>query len=228
MKKLFMLSLVMAAFSGTLCAQNTTRLIDLPTAKVTEYGEYDLRFRFYSGGGILSRLSFGVLNRVNVGFSWDLEEMIGSDDVDVNEPTLNLAIRFWDGNFIFPALSLGYDGQGYFFDDDKNEYLQREKGVYLAATQELFLPLLEVTAGGNIFDFSKDTIYGFVGLSYIVHPIMIIAELDNIHNAEFNRINGGFRILITEQITVDLAGRDIGAKKRDAERIIRINYRGTF
>ncbi|MFH1380303.1 MAG: hypothetical protein ABII23_08505 [bacterium] len=229
MKKLMLVSLIVSAvYTGMVHGQDITRLIDTPTAKVTEYGAYDLRFSFYTGGGILSRLSFGVLNRINVGFSWDLEEMVGSEDIDVNKPSLNLAIRFWDGNFIFPALALGYDGQGYFFDEITDEYLQREKGVYLVATQEAFLPKLELTFGGNIFDFSEDTVYGFAGINYLVSPIMIIGEVDNIHISEFNRINAGIRILITPEIGVDLAGRDLGAKHREAERILRINYRGTF
>ncbi len=57
---------------------------------------------------------------------------------------------------------------------------------------------------------------------------MIVAEVDSIHHREFNRINAGLRYLITPDISVDLAGRDIGAPGRDAERIVRINFRGTF
>lgn len=217
-----------AGLCGVVCAQGPVRLMDAPTANISEYGDYALSFRFYSNGGVLSRLSFGVLNRVNVGFSWDIEELVGSDDVDLNKPTLNLKVRFWDGDFIFPALAFGYDGQGYFFDEDLDNYLQREKGVYLVATQEVLLPLLEVTYGVNVYDFSEDTVYGFAGIGYTLHPVVIIGELDNIHRAEFNRINGAVRFLITSSVSVDLAGRDIAAKNRDAERIIRINYRGAF
>ena len=212
----------------SLHAETTARIIDIPTAHVDEYGGYTARFRFYSQGGILTRLSFGVLNRVNLGFSWDLEEVIGAETIDVNKPTLNLKIRFWDGAIYFPALAFGYDGQGYFFDETADEYAQREKGMFFAATQEFLLPKFELTAGCNIYDFSEDIIYGFGGFSYTLYPVMIIAEYDNIHHTEFNRINAGIAMLLSSSISVDLFGRDIGAKARDAERVIRINYRGTF
>lgn len=221
---------LMVITGSVLCASEeyTAAIIDAPTAHIDEYGGYTASFRFYSEGGILSRLSFGVLNRVNIGFSWDLEEVVGSEIIDVNKPTLNLKIRFWDGTILFPALAFGYDGQGYFFDETLDEYVQREKGVFLAATQELFLPKLELTAGMNIFDFTEDTVYGFGGLTYTVYPVSLLAECDNIHEAEFNRINVGISLMLGSSVSVDLLGRDIGAKYREAERVVRINYQGSF
>ncbi|MBD3271381.1 MAG: hypothetical protein GF384_02435 [Elusimicrobia bacterium] len=228
MNKILLACMIAVCVLNPLSAQEITRLIDTPNAKVTGYSEYDLRFRMYSDGGVLSRMAFGVLNRVNVGFSWDLEQMIGSETIDVNEPSLNLMVRFFDGSFILPSLALGYDGQGYFFDEEADEYRQREKGVFLVGTQELFFPELEMSIGGNIYDFSEDTVYGFTSLSYVIYPVVLIGEYDNIHEKEFNRINAGIRIIITPFISVDLAGRDLGAESRDAERIIRINCRGAF
>lgn len=228
MKKIFVGFFILLAAWGPARAQQNDILIDIPSAHITEYGGYTARFRFYSQGGILTRLSFGVLNRVNIGFSWDLEEVIGSRKIDVNEPALNLKIRFFDGTILLPALAFGYDGQGYFFDKETDEYTQREKGIFLVTTQELFLPKLEWTLGGNIFDFSEDSIYGFAGVTYTIHPLVIVVEYDNIHNKEFNRLNAGITLLLSPSISVDLAGRDIGARSRDAERIVRINYRGLF
>jgi hypothetical protein len=204
-------------------------LIDTPTAEVVDHYGYSLNFRLYSGGGVLTKTAFGVLPRLNVGFGLDAEQFIGADTVDMNRPTLNVKFRAFDGKRHLPAVAVGYDGQGYFFDDRTDEYLQREKGLFIVGSGEIIVPNLSLHGGLNMYDFSEDEVYAFTGLNYLYYEVVgLSVEVDNIHTARRNRINGGLRYYITPSVSVDLAARDLFAAGRKSERVILIGYFGSF
>lgn len=204
-------------------------LIDTPTAEQVDHYGYFASFRMYTDGGVLTKAVFGVLPRVNIGFGLDIEKLIGQSSVDINRPSINLKLRFFDGEDYLPALALGYDGQGYFFNENTNKYIQREKGLYLAASNEYFMPNLELHGGGNIYDFKKDVLHGFAGLSYTYEDVVsFLFELDNIRLKSENRMNAGIRYFLTPTLAIDMVGRDLGAAGRKAERIIKVNYLGSF
>jgi hypothetical protein len=128
-----------------------------------------------------------------------------------------------------PAFAIGYDSQGYFYDKDNHEFLQKEKGVFVALGHELFIPGFELNAGANMNDFSTNRVYGFAGMSLNVEDTFyFLGEYDNINYFPDARLNLGVRFAVTEDLHIDLAGRDIAAAGRSAERIIRINYLGKF
>ena len=131
---------------------------------------------------------------------------------------------------MLPALVLGYDGQGNFYDRNISEYLQKEKGIYMAIGRETLVPGLKLNIGGNMWDFKTNTVCGFASMIFSIEDrFAAIAECDNIHNASQNRVNVGLRFGINESLDVDLAGRDLGAPEgRTAERIIRVIYAGKF
>lgn len=205
-------------------------LIDLPTADVVDHYGVNVSFRFYSGGGVLTKTAFGVLPRLNVGFGLDAEHFVGQDTVDLNRPTLNMKLRAFDGGRSLPALALGYDGQGYFFNKSTDKYDQREKGLYAVGSGEIVIPGLTLTGGLNIYDFHDDDIYGFTGVQYLHQDLIgLIFEADNLfHRPRYSRYNVGGRYFITPSFSLDLAGRDLWAAGRDPERIIRITYAATF
>ncbi|HRY29477.1 MAG TPA: hypothetical protein P5079_05490 [Elusimicrobiota bacterium] len=207
-----------------------TWLVDTPTAEIVDHYGYNLGFRLYSGGGVLTKGTFGVFPRLNVGFGLDAEKFIGADTVDLNPPTLNAKFRLFDGKRYLPALALGYDGQGYFYDHSTDKYLQREKGLYLVGGEEVFTPGLTLTGGANIYDFSDDRIYAFAGVNYVYENFLgVVFELDNVHGKpRTNRMNAGVRCFVTPSVSVDVSGRDLWAASRKAERIVVVNYIGSF
>src|SRR6185503_6570311 len=152
-----------------------------------------LSFRFYSNGGLLTKTAFGVFPRLNVGFGLDTERFIGRESVDLNRPTLNMKIRAYDGARNLPALALGYDGQGYFFNEAKDKYDQREKGLYGVGSGEIIVPGLSLHGGLNIYDFKTDDVYGFAGLQYSYMDVAgVIFEADNLfHKPRESRFNLG-------------------------------------
>lgn len=203
-------------------------LIDSPSTNVIDYGGYRLNFRLYSKGGLITNLSFGVFRRLNIGASWDNEEVVGSENPTTNAPTLNLKFRVYDGSEILPSFAIGYDGQGRFFNKTTDEYREHERGLFAVFGRELFFPKLESYGGANISKFKEGTVLGFVGLSYTIEQkLVLMTEYDNIRVGPENRWNAGLRFFPIPSLSIDFAFRKI-ASIEDKERIVRINYVGSF
>lgn len=209
-------------------------VIDIPTAEVVDHYGYYVGFRFGSEGALQTKTSFGVFPRLNLGFGLDGERVLGTRDARMNRPTLNIKFRLFDGRMNLPALAMGYDGQGYVYNRNDGEYEQREKGFYLVSTAEILIPNFFLHVGGNMFDFDKgNTVRGFTGISYTYDQIVgVLFELDHITHYSERRVNFGLKYYVSPLFTVDAIGRNIpegpGQKGRETERIVKLNYTGSF
>jgi len=206
-------------------------LTDIPTADVLDAATYATTFRFYREGGLVSRLLIGPFRRVNLGLSLDAQHVIGGGEPDATTPDVFFKLRFFDGTDILPALALGYDSQGYIYQQPQEEFLHEEKGMYLVGGHEFLLPDMELHAGVNVPQLDEDArLYGFFGLSWRFIPAFaLMMEYDNIRNGPENRFNTGGRFFVTPFFNVDISARNIGRKNdRGAERIVRLNYVARF
>ncbi len=228
-KLLISLLLLPIVCSAVRAEKLMTDLTDIPTAEVVDHYGYNVNFRFYTGGGVLAKTAFGVFPRLNIGFGLDTEQLIGNQTADINRPTLNVKFRIFDGKRSLPALALGYDGQGYFFNDVTDKYIQREKGLFLVGSGEVFVPNLTLHGGANVYDFHDDKYFAFTGINYLIEDLVGLSfEWDNIRVARNSRMSAGLRYYVTPSFSVQLAGRDLGAAGRKAERIVRLEYFGSF
>jgi hypothetical protein len=206
-------------------------VVDIPTSDILDPSTFSTSFRFYNDGGIMSRLVIGPFRRVNLGISFDAQRVIGSADPHLIRPSVFFKLRFFDGNDFLPAFALGYDNQGYLYQESTKRFLQDEKGIYLVGSHEILLPNLELHAGMNVPKEDSDAkLFGFFGASYkIVPSFALLAEYDNIRNAPTNRVDLGGRFWVTPFFNVDVAARNVGrGESRGAERIVRLNYVGNF
>jgi hypothetical protein len=209
-------------------------VIDTPTAEVVDHYGYNVNFRFGQDGNLQTKTSFGVLNRLSLGFGLDGEKVIGTENSRLNKPTINVKFRIFDGRGVVPALALGFDGQGYVFNKNLDEYEQREKGFYLVSTSEIITPNMFLNAGINRYDFDKGhSTRGFAGWSYMYRQtIGLMSEWDSLGEYKERRINYGLKYFVTPEFTVDFAGRNIRehpwTKHRVTERIVRLSYNGSF
>ena len=205
-------------------------LVDIPTADILDPMTYSTNFRFYNQGGIASRLVIGPLKRVNLGVTFDAQQVIGSGDPHLVRPSIYFKIRAFDGTDALPALALGYDNQAYLYQNSTHDFLEKEKGLYLVGSHEMFIPDFDLSAGMNVNEFDNTKLYGFFGASYkIVPSFAVMAEYDNIRNAGNNRVNIGGRYWLTTYFNVDLAARNVGrGEARGGERIVRLNYTSHF
>ncbi len=207
-------------------------MVDVPMAEVLDAGTYAATFRFYSQGGLVSRLLIAPLRRVTMGLSFDAQRVIGGGDPNAVTPDIYFKLRAFDGNDYLPALAIGYDSQGMLYQRPAKEFMHAEKGVYIVGGHEIFLPNMEIHAGMNVpVPHADDTnLYGFMGLSWRFVPnFSYLMEYDNIRNGPTNRFNIGGRFFVTPFFNIDVAARNIGRKSdRGAERIVRLNYVARF
>lgn len=214
------------------------RLIDVPTSGILDYYGFLFTTRFFSGGGVMGSLKFGVMERLNLGASMLVEKFIGSESgVKMRSPEIQVKFRFYDGGYYLPGLALGFDGQGYFYDSASKEYMQKSRGLYIAGSKEALWANFVLHGGLNVPDFDDGYVFGFLGANYIIEErFAVMAEYDNLfHSNDPSRFNLGTRFYITPYFYLDLAMRDIGrndtfpngaAKK--TERIVQLKYNTSF
>lgn len=206
-------------------------VVDIPTADILDAMTYAATFRFYSDGGLTSRLNIAPLKRVNLGISFDAQRVIGAGDPHMIRPAVYFKLRALDGTDFFPAVALGYDNQGMLWDETLDQFRHREKGLYLVGSHALFYTNLEFHAGVNVNEFDEDSaVYGFFGSTLKLTPnFALLMEYDNIRNGRDNRWNVGGRFWVAPYFNVDFAARNVPhGVARGGERILRLNYVGHF
>lgn len=122
--------------------------IDTPTAVTLPRGAYDVSFFGYGEGGVLTKASIGLHEKIFLGMSFDARRVIGDGEVEPNIPGVTARIKFTDGLPQFPVLvAIGYDslysgkaarvGEEYY--DDLNPYNRVMYGPYMVVTKPIFL-----------------------------------------------------------------------------------------
>jgi len=214
-----------------------TTLIDIPTASALDLGGFQSRTRFFSSGGFLETLGFGVYPRVNLGVSFNVDRLVGNDSpVQIRRPELNMKIRFFDGDRLIPAFAMGFNGQGYFYNKPSKTYNQKQRGLYFVGSQEIGLPGLQAHAGMNIWDFDSNGVGGFLASSLNIRDrVKLMVEWDNLNSIFDSRFNSGLRVYMTPNFNFDFAVRGIGqggrhpdGQPRDPERVMQFKYIGHF
>lgn len=217
--------------------QPETEIIDAPTTAVLDNYGFSSRSRFYSRGGVLQYLSFGVYPGVNLGASASVDGLIGDErHVRMRAPTAQVKYRFFEGDSELPSLAVGFDGQGYKYNSIPRRFNQRQRGFYVVATKELGAPGLQLHPSFNISDFDSNGIFGSLPLTINIRDkATILMEWDNINNWSDSRLNMGLRAHLTSNFNVDFAVRAIGAggyfsdgTPRGPERVVQLRYAHNF
>ena len=121
------------------------RTVDSPTAVTLPRASYGLLFAGYTGGGLLSQAVFAVHDNIYLGVSWNIDNLIGHENIKVNIPGASVKFKLTDGWKKFPLLiAIGYD---YFYGgkdgrtstNKHNPFNEVIYGPYLVFTKPLFL-----------------------------------------------------------------------------------------
>ena len=232
-KKIFYVFLTAVLIQTNLFAVNTTELIDTPTYSILDYGSYEMQFRIFNNGGVTPKISFGIFKALNLGVSWELSNIVGVGNTVVAVPALQIKVNLYEGSAKLPGFAIGYDGQGYFYNDSDAEFLQKGRGIYAVAGKELLLPGLNFNIGINVNDFKEVRLLGFVNgfYSIIDESLLAMLEYDNIGKGADARLNLGFKLWATENFAIDFILRNIltGDEERlCCERILRLSYQSRF
>jgi opacity protein-like surface antigen len=214
-----------------------SEIIDAPTTAVLDDHAYSTRSRFYSQGGILEYLSFGVYPGVNLGASAAVDGFIGDQkQIRARAPNAQVKWRFYEGDQTWPSLALGYDGQGYEYNAAIQRFNERQRGFYVVGTKELGIPGLELHPSINISDFNSNAIFGALPVTYNFRDkVELLLEWDNIATWSGSRFNTGLRFFVTQNFHIDCAVRAVGAggafsdgSPRGPERIVQLKYSSNF
>jgi len=232
--------LILLIFSCVNICLSTTDLIYTPNSETVNYLSSEMTFRFYSNGGVLSVIKFGVFQKLNLGFSLDIDKLIGKNDPEIRVPNINVKYRLYDGSEKLPSITIGYDGQGYNFDTSSNTYSYKEKGIFFVLSKEILFSGFIFNFGSNV-NFTKEnnkdktSTFGFLGINYTIQDneknlCGIILEYDAITNIkEQSILNTALRFFPTSNLTVDLCFKDILSKYNlSKERILKVTYQGKF
>ncbi len=133
-------------------------LIDTPTANFLSRKYFQLKLRVYQLGGMLGGLTVGLTNRLMFGVSYGGQNIIGQGKVSWNEsPGVNLRYRLRFEDYRFPAVSLGFNSQGYgSYYSELKRYQIKSKGFYVVFSKNYFvLKDFGVHAGVNYSDENK-------------------------------------------------------------------------
>jgi hypothetical protein len=166
-----------AAYAGQ--ARNI-ELVDVPTANTLLQKEIRIDFKFSPGGGILSRLYVGLFDRLYLGGAFNVNNVIGSGAITLDFPPGVLAkVRLTDDDGPVPAISLGYDGQGYMNIP--------AKGVLIAVTKEvnagIIMQISAVAYTNNFAQFGRDIDIG-AGIAFgITRELTACVEIDSLLGA---------------------------------------------
>jgi hypothetical protein len=213
-----------------------TDLIDIPTAGIIDYYGLQVKTRFYSGGGVLPGLTFGI-SRLNLGASAAVDRLIGTGSpVNIRRPELQIKYRFYDGGIMLPAFAIGYDSQGYYYNGSSKKYREKARGLYLVGSKEIGSPKFQIHPGINVSEFEGDKVFLFFGMNYNIEDVVtLMGEWDHIQRIDESRLNLGARFHVTPFFQVDFAVREIGINTmfedgttHKPERVVQLRYHTSF
>lgn len=214
-------------------------LIDNPTAGILQRGRFNFDMSLYAEGGVLFGFHVGLLERLNMGASFGGTRIISDQEPDWNSrPELKLKYRVIDESIVWPAVAIGYDGQGHGrwidFDSDgdgrdEERYEVKAKGFYAVAGKNYLvrgLGMLGVHLGANNNPVENDDDRGlnlWFGLDKTINnELSVVAEydfgLDDVKTGlsrDKGFLNAGLRWTFAERLSLELDFRDILKNRRD-------------
>jgi hypothetical protein len=231
------------SFSQEIVEIEIQQLIDQPTAGSLEKGEYGFDVHLFPGGGALGSLRAGLFDRFMIGISYGGMNIIGRGEPDWNElPGVLIKYRLFEETDL-PAVSIGFDSQGYgAWLDERDRYEIKAKGIFAVASKNFsmdWLGTLGLHGGINYNSFEDEddrSVNAFCGLDKSINQqISILAEYnlaldDNSDQAmgrERGYLNAGLRWVFADRLGIEFNFKDILENRDDysaVARELRITY----
>ena len=250
MKKSLIATLVFGFMGCPMWAQEVAhvelrQLIDSPTAGLCGQWTYACDLRVFPNGGMLTRVSVGLLSRLTAGLSYGGLNIIGEGDLDWNPRVeFQARLRIIDEGFLMPALAVGFDSQGYgFYDKSLERYEIKSKGVYAVLSKSfwLFGPL-GLHGGANYsLEEKDDDISFFAGVDKdLFAGLVVLAEYDcalndntedDVYGAGNGYVNAGIRWTFAKKLSLEFDLKNLADNRENNPRVsreVRIIYWDQF
>lgn len=227
MKKTFIVLACIVLSTPLFAAQaRNIELVDVPTANTLIKGEIRYDIKFFPGGGILNRLYVGFFDRLMIGGALNVNNLIGTGNVNVVLPPKFLGkIRITDETDVVPAISIGYEGESY--------HDVPTKGAFVAVTKEIALGPVFLQATGTVYTnqfvyIGRDIDVGAGVAVAVTREFVISAEYDSIILDERGHLNFGVGYFF-DPIQIDVGIKyGMGEQEARLSRILRIIYVSYF
>jgi hypothetical protein len=115
---LIFLLIVAGAVLPASAGQYDLNLIDTPKAYTSYRGEIHFDFTMYDRGGILAGASLGLSDFFFLGVYADVGQLIGSEEMQLNQPGVLARFLISDGSGFLPPIAIGYS---YFMKGEVNK-----------------------------------------------------------------------------------------------------------
>lgn len=217
-------------------------IIDCPTAATLERGSFITALSAYENGGLLGEISVGISDRMMFGISYGGTNIIGVGAVNWNpQIAVNARYRIIDEELNFPAIAIGFQGQGRgAFLDSLDRYTEKSKGIYAAVSKSFnFLGFLAFHGGIN-YSFEREDkdkdLNGFVGLEKSINrELSLFAEYDLAMNDNSGRsigdgkgyLHAGFKWTFQGKLHINFIWKNIfknNILNKASSREIRLGY----
>ena len=222
-------------------------LVDSPTAGLLSKWSYALDLRLFPQGGVLAKVSVGMLSRLTAGVSYGGLNVIGEGELDWNpRVAFQARLRIYDESFIMPAIALGFDSQGYGpHDDDRERYQVKSKGAHAVFSKSFWmLGPLGLHAGVNysfenkdgdndlsfFAGFDKDLLAGFVLLAEYDLALNDDSEND-VFGTGNGYLNAGLRWTFADKLSLEFDLKNLANNRENVPHVnreVRIIYLDTF
>jgi hypothetical protein len=208
----------------------TTSIIDCPTAGLLSRGSFMTGLNTYDNGGIMGLLEVGVT------------DIIGSGSVDWNPLVgVNIRYRLIQEYLTFPAVSIGYDNQGRgAYIDSLDRYSEKSKGLFLAVSKSFRFIGTFALHGGLNYSFEREDgdkdLNGFLGMEKSINEELgIFVEYDAAMNDNTGRsigdgkgyLNAGLKWSMQNKFYLEFIWKNIlenNKTNHQSGRVIRMSY----
>lgn len=223
------------------------QLVDAPTAGLLSKWSYAGDLRVFPHGGMLTKVSIGLLSRFTAGLSYGGLNIIGEGELDWNPRVeFQARLRIVDEGFLRPALACGFDSQGYgFYDESLERYQTKSKGIYTVLSKSFWLlgPLglhgganysLEDQDGDDDISFfagfDKDLLAGFVVLAEYDFAFNDNKE-DGMYGSGRGYVNAGIRWTFAKKLSLEFDLKNLTDNRENSPHVnrqVRIVYWDQF
>lgn len=171
--------------AGAQGALEPTRLVDSPTAGLIDKGRFAIDLRLFPDGGVLTQINAGVMRRLSIGLSYGGVNVVGDDAIDWH-PRVEVAVRYRviEESTGLPAITAGYETQGYGPYEGDVRYEVKSKGFFIAGSKNYISGFGQFGVHGGLNwsrerDDGDEDLSGWMGIDKTINEeLAVVGEYD--------------------------------------------------
>lgn len=233
MRKKILLLLTISLLFAQCSMLNALNYIDIPTVEAKEKGKFDLNFRIFGQGSLLTQFAVGITRSITLGVPFEVENFIGQGDLEADFPILMMAkIKIEPSSTYLPLIGLGYDPVKYGQLNLAGEKVERGGYLVFGCREKSVGGIKYYLSAGfsaPLRDYEPEGIVAFGGLKVAFNEnLSFLTEIDQVYfsakDREKAKYNAGFKYKIIPKLSFIFGLRQLTQNR--PERMVSINYQG--